>query len=66
MSRAASRSVAIWASWNCTPWNSAIALPNCFRSFTYAVAASSAPLATPIICAPMPIRPSFRVSIEIL
>ena len=43
MRRAASRSVAICASWNCTAWNSAIAFPNCFRSFTYFVAASSAP-----------------------
>ena len=34
MSRAASRSVAICASWNWTPWNSEMALPNCFRSFT--------------------------------
>ena len=29
MSRAASSSVAACASWNCTPWNSDTALPNC-------------------------------------
>src|SRR5881227_189762 len=53
MSRAASSSVAAWASWNWTPWNSDTGLPNCLRSFTYLRAAARAPRATPIICAPM-------------
>jgi len=34
MSRAAASSVAAWAIWNWIPWNSASALPNCFRSLT--------------------------------
>jgi len=54
------------ASWNCTPWNSTIGLPNCLRSLPYCVAAMRAPPATPTICAPIPIRPSFSVSIETL
>ncbi len=66
MRRAAARSVASCATWNWMPWNSAMALPNCFRSLIYPTAASSAPWATPSICAPMPILPSLRVSIAIL
>ena len=38
---------------NCRPWNSAIVLPNCLRSLTYATATSSAPWAMPTACAPM-------------
>src|SRR6185312_13884466 len=48
------------------PWNSASGFPNCVRSRVYCTVASSAPRATPILCAPMPMRPSFSVSIAIL
>src|SRR6266850_2268307 len=36
--------------------------PNALRSCAYFTACSQAPRATPSICAPMPMRPSFRVS----
>src|SRR5262245_30072043 len=51
--RAASSFIAISASMNCTAWKSAMALPNCLRSLTYAIAASSAPCAMPTACAPI-------------
>ena len=66
ISRAASISVAICAIWNWIPWKSAIAFPNCLRSWAYFAAYSQAPRATPAICAPIPMRPSFKVSMAIL
>jgi len=44
----------------------AIGFPKALRSRAYFAANSQAPRARPIICAPMPMRPSFRVSIAIL
>src|SRR4029079_1731662 len=41
------------ASMNWTPWKSLMDLPNCLRSLTYSIAASSAPWAIPTACAPM-------------
>ncbi len=46
-SRAASTGFAMSASMNCTPWKSAIRLPNWLRSCTDCVARSSAPWAMP-------------------
>ena len=40
--------------------------PNWWRSFTYLSAAASAPRATPIIWAPIPMRPVLSVSIATL
>jgi hypothetical protein len=59
-------SVAISASWNCMAWNSTRALPNCLRSLACFTAWFHAPSASPSICAPIPMRPSFSVSIAIL
>ena len=43
-----------------------MAAPNCLRSEVYFTAWSSAPCASPTICAPMPMRPSCSVSIAVL
>ena len=40
--------------------------PNCFRWKRYGSVVSKAPCAIPIICAPMPMRPSFKISIAYL
>ena len=50
------------ASMNWTPWKSATALPNWWRSRTYSTAASSAPWAMPTACAPMVGRVWSRVA----
>jgi hypothetical protein len=42
------------------------AWPNCLRSNVYGTALSKAPCARPTICAAMPTRPSFRISIAYL
>ena len=54
------------ASMNWMPWNSAIALPNCLRSLTYAVACASAPAAMPTACAAIVTRVWSRVRSAVL
>jgi hypothetical protein len=49
-----------------TAWNSAIFWPNCSRSLHVRERASKAPCASPTICAAIPMRPSFSVSIATL
>jgi hypothetical protein len=65
-SRAVSISVAAAAIWCCIAWNVPTGCPNCLRSYVYGTARANAPCARPIICAAMPTRPSFKISIAIL
>ena len=64
--RAASVRIAMSAIMNWTPWKSAMAWPNCLRSFTYAMVASSAPCAMPTAWAPMVSRVWSRVRSAVL
>ncbi len=64
--RAATSSVAMSASLNCSAWKLAIGLPNCLRSCMYCWACVSAPWAAPTEQVAMLMRPPSRPFIAIL